>query len=204
MADERRKVWAAILYQESVPSDWKEQLERTHVAIAVSPLHDKDVWTDADEDENPLHVAGTTKKPHWHVVLYFESLKSSQQVVSLLSPLGISYAEPVESPTAYNRYLCHLDNPDKATYDVADVLKLNGAKCDMSKPKPTRDEQRIIRDEILHHIEENNVTEYGELVLYALHIGNDDWAWYIEHNTVYLNALLKSIRHGGISVAKPE
>lgn len=192
MSDERRKVWAAILYEESVPDNWVSILESTHVAIAVSPLHDKDVYTDDDE---PEHVAGTLKKAHWHVVFYFESLKSPQQVLNLLERLSVNHVEPVESPTAYNRYLCHLDSPDKARYDVADVIKLNGAQCDMSKPKPTRDEQRVIRDAILRFIEDSNISEYGELTLYALHEDKDDWLWYIEHNTMFLNSLLKSLRH---------
>lgn len=193
--DERRKVWAAILYQESVPSNWVSTLEQTHVPIAISPIHDHDVWTQEDEDSNPDHIAGAIKKPHWHIVLYFDSLKSPQQVIKVLQPFGISHIEPVESPKAYNRYLCHLDSPEKAQYKVSDVVKLNGAQCDMSKPNPTSDEQRIIRNEILDFIEDNSIVEYADLVMYARHTDNENWAWYIEHKTVFLNGLLKSLRY---------
>lgn len=193
MSDDRRKVWAAVLYEESAPSNWRDVLERTHVAIAVSPLHDKDVWSE-DEDG---HVAGEMKKPHWHIVFYFESLKSPNQVLGIAKELGLRYVEPVESPKAYNRYLCHLDNPNKARYSLDDVLRLNGAQCDMSKPKPTSDEQKAVRDEILSFIEQNGVSEYYELVMYAYHQGKEDWSWYIEHHTQYLNGLLKSKRHSG-------
>ena len=72
MADERRKVWAAIVYPESLPKDWKSRLEHTHVASAVSPLHKADVWTTEDEEKDPTHKAGTRKKEHHHIVLYFE------------------------------------------------------------------------------------------------------------------------------------
>ena len=43
------------------------------VECLISPLHDKDVWTEADELENPEHKAGTPKKAHWHVVLSFKN-----------------------------------------------------------------------------------------------------------------------------------
>lgn len=192
MADERRKVWAAIVYPESLPKDWKTRLEHTHVASAVSPLHKADVWTTEDEEKDPTHKAGTRKKEHHHIVLYFESLKSLQQVVSILEPLGVSYVEPVESPRAYNRYLCHLDQPEKAPYDPKQIIRLNGAKCDLSKPNPTADETQEIRDAILAYCQENNITEYAELTYYALNSGLSDWLWYIEHHTVFLNAIIKS------------
>lgn len=195
MSDERRKVWAAILYQESAPKNWKEILESTHVAIAVSPLHDRDIWTESDEEIDALHVAGTQKKAHWHLVMYFESLKSYQQALGVVSSLGIKYVEAVESPTAYNRYLCHLDSPEKAQYERKDIVLLNGAKCDQSKPKPTADELQVVRDAILEFVKENGITEYSELVFYALEENKEDWAFYIEHHTVYLDSLLKSIRY---------
>lgn len=194
MADERRKVWAVILYPESLPEDWIDRIEKTHVAAAVSPLHENDYWTSEDEEINPEHRAGTRKKEHHHVILYFESLKSANQVLSLLEPFGVTYVEPVESPRAYNRYLCHLDQPEKAQYDPKEVIRLNGAKCDMSKPNPTADEQQEIRDAILRHCQENNVTEYAELTYYALNSGLSDWLWYIEHKTVFLNAIIKSAK----------
>lgn len=198
MADERRKVWAAIVYPESLPEDWKTKLEQTHIPIAISPKHDSDTWTKEDEAENPSHKAGETKKEHHHIVLYFDSLKSPNQVLSKLEELGVTYVEPIEVPRAYNRYLCHLDNPDKAQYDTEEIICLNGARCDLSKPNPTQSEQRKIRREIVDFCRENEVTEYFELVDYADLNGLDDWAWYIEHHTTYLNGYLKSKRHGSI------
>lgn len=192
MSDERRKVWAVIVYPESLPTDWKTILENTHVAAAVSPLHDSDVWTTEDEEKDPRHKAGTPKKDHHHVVLYFESLKSPNQVLSMLESLGVTYVEPVESPRAYNRYLCHLDQPEKAQYDPKEIIRLNGAKCDMSKPNPTADEQRDIRKKIFETMREMNITEYYEIVDYADMHGLDDWAWYLEHHTVYVTGYLKS------------
>lgn len=196
MADERRKVWAAVVYPESLPENWLTKLEQTHIPIAISPLHDADKWTQQDEIENPSHKAGTFKKSHYHLALYFESLKSMQQVLSVLQPLGVTYVEPVEVPRSYNRYLCHLDQPEKAPYNPKDIVRLNGATCDISKPNPTTDEQREIRREILDTIRNNNITEYFEIVDYADMNGLDDWAWYLEHHTVYIVGYLKSKHFG--------
>lgn len=198
MADERRKVWAFLMWEESAPSGWVQAVEKLHVAAAVSPLHDRDKWDENDFELGKCGVEniGKPKKPHWHVVLYFESLKSPAQVRSMVEHLGVSYVEAVESPRAYNRYLCHLDQPNKAAYSADDVIRLNGAQCDMSKPNPTADEQAKIRDAILDLIDGAGIVEYWDLVMYAHRNGMDDWSWYIEHHTQYLNAVLKSKRHG--------
>ena len=196
MSDDRRKVWAAVLYPESLPSDWMSVLENTRVPIAVSPLHDRDVWTIEDQQSNPNHVAGERKKPHYHVVIYFDSLKSKNQVLTLIEPLGVRYVEPVEAPRAYNRYLCHLDQRGKAQYEPDEIIRLNGAQCDISEPNPTQDEQRKIQSDVIALIRDINMTEYAELVDYVYDNGLKDWAWYVTHNTVFLNNYIKSRRHG--------
>lgn len=195
MSDERRKVWATILYPESMPADWKERLERTRVPILVSPIHDKDVWTMEDQETNPNHVAGTLKKPHYHVVMQFESLKSPAQVQKVVEPLGVKYVEPVESPRAYARYLAHLDQPNKAQYNQDEILKLNGAVCDLSEPIPSKDEQETMRREICQVIRDNNITEYFDLVNYADDFGKPGWSWYVATHTVMFDRYVSSFRN---------
>jgi len=51
-------------------------------------LHDKDVYTHADEDENPLHKAGTLKPEHWHVMIKFNA-GDSRSLQSVASWFGI-------------------------------------------------------------------------------------------------------------------
>lgn len=187
MADDRRRTWAAIIYPESLPDDWKERLENTRVPVAVSPLHDQDI----------IKETGELKKPHYHIVFYFESLKTSKQVLALLALNGlesVKHVEPVESTRAYNRYLAHMDQPNKAQYNPDDITRLNGAVCDVSKQMPTADEQRIIRAEIIKTIRQYNMTDYCELVDYADDSGLEEWAWFISTHTIYLENYLKSRR----------
>jgi len=42
MSKEKARYFTFLLYPESIPMDWKRQLELIGVPIAISPLHDKD------------------------------------------------------------------------------------------------------------------------------------------------------------------
>lgn len=46
--------------------------------------HDRDVYTKADTQKNPKHIAGTTKPKHGHLSLYFRSAKTVTAVADLL------------------------------------------------------------------------------------------------------------------------
>ena len=39
----KKRNWAFVLYPESAPEDWKEQLRLSGLQGAISPLHDKDI-----------------------------------------------------------------------------------------------------------------------------------------------------------------
>ena len=56
----KKRNWAFVLYPESAPADWREQLQKTGLQCAISPLHDKDMNPD-----------NTPKKPHYHVILTY-------------------------------------------------------------------------------------------------------------------------------------
>ena len=42
MAKDKARYFTFLLYPESIPTDWKRQLELIGVPIAISPLHNKD------------------------------------------------------------------------------------------------------------------------------------------------------------------
>ena len=62
-----------MVYPESAPSDWIEQLQQRGVVGAISPLHDKD-----------LNATGEPKKAHWHVIVTYEG-PTAQSVVERLT-----------------------------------------------------------------------------------------------------------------------
>lgn len=112
----RGEIWALVAYPESLPEDWYDILTDLHIQVLVSPLHDKDVNAD-----------GEVKKPHFHIVLIFESLKSLTQVKELAEKLNCPAPMKQDSKRGIARYLCHLDNPEKAQYPIDEVMELGGA-----------------------------------------------------------------------------
>lgn len=108
--DTGARIWACIIYQENFSlEEIIQKIEELHVECYLSPLH-----TDAN-------------KPHYHAVFQFSGQKTSENFRELVEGFGVG-AEKVNSKGAYLRYLCHLDNEDKPTYDVKEVRSLNGAK----------------------------------------------------------------------------
>lgn len=107
--NERSSKWVGILYEESLPKDWQAQLDG--LQYALSPWHDKDV--DAD---------GKIKKKHRHIFLNFPSLKSFSQVKAIFDALNQPHPQVCKNQVGAIRYFCHLDNPEKAQYDLKDCV----------------------------------------------------------------------------------
>lgn len=157
MADysERSKFFTALLYLDSAPSNWLDILKEQHVNCLVSPLHDKDV----NED-------GTLKKPHYHLMPMFDSLKSVRQARDYFS--FVNAVPPpndniiVHSKRQMARYLCHLDDPDKYQYDKSDVIIVGDIDY-LEVINCIQDEDKIFR-EILEVINDNDIIFFNDLV----------------------------------------
>lgn len=57
----------------------------------------------------------------------FDSVKTDKQAKELFDKIGEVGLQRVNSTRGYARYLCHLDNPEKAQYDQSDAIQLGGA-----------------------------------------------------------------------------
>ena len=154
MATTRNTHFATIVYPESAPSDWIEKLEEQHIQALISPLHDKDI----NKEGNP-------KKPHYHVILIFESLKSPKQVTEIIEIFGGVGTIPLHSLGAYSRYLCHIDDPEKAQYSKEDVKEISGANykecCRQNGEKEKEDEANLI--ELTQIILDKRITYFHEV-----------------------------------------
>ena len=111
----KKRNWAFVLYPESAPEDWREQLQKTGLQVAISPLHDKDL------DPN-----GEPKKPHYHVIIIYSGPTTFSVVSALTASLNQPIPIPLESVRGNYRYFTHKDNPDKYQYDEKDITVLNG------------------------------------------------------------------------------
>lgn len=181
----RQRAFAFLLYPESAPADWLDRLRDLHVPIAVSPLHDRDVFT-ADKDG---HKAGEIKKPHYHVMMCFSGKKSLEQVYQMLAGLLIKHVEPIDDARGYCRYLTHMDDADKAQYNPADIITISGFDY-AGLMAPTKAQTDQIRSEVLSWIRETDCVNYCDLV-YFCHDVEPDWLDYVEHHTMFLAEVIK-------------
>lgn len=151
----RTRTFAILAYPDSTPADWRERLTQEHVQALISPLHDRDINPD-----------GSQKKPHWHILVMFDSVKTQEQADALwdrvLGPNRVKKGETVNSTRGYARYLCHLDNPEKAQYEREDVTALGGA--DYEELIQLGSDDRSTLKLTFAFIRERNIQFYDELV----------------------------------------
>ena len=157
----RTKNFATVVYPESCPENWLEVLGELLIPCFVSPLHDKDF--------NPN---GEPKKPHFHVLFRFDGVKTLEQVKEILPKIGGVGCEPVNSIRGYARYLCHLDNPEKAQYDTAKVRCFCGADY-IDTVNLITDKYKVIT-EILDYCDQNKIYSYRNLVQYC-RVNRPEW-----------------------------
>lgn len=175
----RARVWAFIAYPESAPADWVSQLRDLHVEILISPLHDKDINPD-----------GEAKKEHYHVIVKFDAPKTRQQaqaVSDLVCGVAVEY---VSSTRGYARYLCHLDNPEKAAYSVSEVVSLGGVDY-LELIAAAGDDDALLR-EMMRYCRENSVFSFAALADYAADTRPDWFRILSTKKTLYISQYLKS------------
>lgn len=183
----RTRNYATVVYPDSAPDEWQEILSQQFVPAFISPLHDKDT--------NPT---GEVKKPHYHVIIMFDSTKTkaqAQEIFTLINGVG---CEKVNSLRGYARYLCHMDNPEKYQYPQEDVRCLCGADYSSTIGLPT-DKYKAI-GEMIDYCEDNNIVSYSDLLMYCR---NEHFDWFrvlCDNGTVvvreYLKSRLWTLEHG--------
>lgn len=177
----RTRNYATVVYPESAPEGWQDILSQQFVPAFISPLHDKDI--------NPT---GEPKKPHYHVVIMFEGVKTREQAMEIFAKIGGVGCEVVQSIRGYSRYLCHLDNPEKAQYKQEDVRSLCGADYPGVIGLVT-DKYKAI-GEMIDYCKDNNIYSYSDLLEYC-RMDRFDWFRVLcDNGTVVMKEYLKSRR----------
>lgn len=188
--DTRTRNWTIILYPDSAPNNWRDILDELHIEWVESPLHDKDI--------NPT---GELKKAHFHILLMFGGVKSYEQVIECITDLNCSIPQRVHNAKSLVRYMAHLDNPDKAQYNIRDVIPHGGVDvADLLKPSSS-ERYTLIKD-MREWCENNNITEFEDLFNYSAVNHFDDWFPLLCDNCCYvMTQFLKSKRHNPRRVA---
>ena len=152
--DEKKRLWTIVLYPESAPENWRDELKMRGLVFAVSPLHDKDLNDDLEQ---------TPKKPHYHLILAYDGPTTYSNVLRLCKDLNCPIPKPLDSPRGMYNYFTHKDNPEKAQYDPAKIEHHNGFALAnfvaLSKEETTRG-----RNNVLDLIRKEKIEEFCDLL----------------------------------------
>ena len=179
----KKRNWTFVLYPESAPTDWKEQLKISGLMAAISPLHDKDV--------NPT---GEAKKAHYHILLVYSGPTTYNAVAKFTASLNATIPQALESVRGMYRYFSHKDNPEKYQYDEHEISTVNGFNI-ADLVELTKSEVNELKMNILRLIREVDITEYSSLIDFL--IDNEMSAEYdvAINNTFFFHTYITSRRH---------
>ena len=161
--DNRARTWAAVIYPDSAPKNWKELLDDQHIAWACSPLHEFDT-----------NATGEVKKAHWHIVLSFDGKESYEQICDILAPLNAPIPQRCHDLRGMVRYFAHLDNPEKHQYNVAEIEPHGGLDIAIAL-QPSASERYALIGEMVDFVKAERITEFKDLMDYALANRREDW-----------------------------
>lgn len=163
--------WSFIVYPESAPEMWWEELKAQGFELARSPLHDKDKW-DHDSPEmvnvetgeiipkGARYKFGDRKKGHWHCIAKSDKRMSYMEANNLIRRITHGpYIQKCRSLRNAYEYFLHLNHPNKYQgYDKDEILEANNFHLE-----PNKYEQGLMQCEILNTIHEHNMTEVWQL-----------------------------------------
>lgn len=185
---ERTRNWTFVIYPESAPENWRSIIDEEHIEWIESPLHDKDVNESGE-------TKGELKKSHWHIAVFFQGVKTFEQVKELTDKLNAPIPQKVASSKGVVRYMAHLDNPEKYQYERSQIIGHGGADVAMYLRPTSSSRYELIR-EMRTWVEENACTEFFVLFDYAASERFDDWFPLLCDNSAYImGEYIKSRRH---------
>ena len=177
-AGKRTRNWLFIVYPESAPEGWQETISQFCPKWVLSPLHDKDINAD-----------GTPKKPHYHVLLIFDTVKTMEQVQELTSALNAPIPIQCQSTAAQIRYFAHLDNPEKYQYPREEIKGFGG--FDVQGTIDTAADKMQVLCEIIAWTKKTGCCRFNQLVDYAME-NNQTWFHLLANGyTRFLSEYLK-------------
>lgn len=178
----KHRYFAFLVYPESAPEDWLEQLKRTHGEYAISPVHQP------DDD---------CKKQHYHVIFRYPgpaTLAAATDAIPSNVPAN-GHVEPVTAPRNYQRYLIHLDDPDKQQWEQGQdaITVIGGFPLDLSRDFSAA-ELKAFRRKIFEVIRDFGIVEYSDLIDWLMDTGEVDLLDYASNHTILFNTYLTSRR----------
>lgn len=156
-------------------TDFITSCEVSSYNVAISPCHNKDIWThnspeEIDEKTNEIifkegerYTRCSPKIPHFHYIIQFESKETFETMYNLHKEIAHNNIAPIPITKIINEYqnLCHENTKRKHIYDRLDNTHINNFSITLTK----KDKQKILRD-IIKNIKENNINTLKDLKNY--------------------------------------
>ena len=160
----KARFFTGLIYEDSAPSDYEQQLKDSLRQYLLSPWHTPDPVEDLETG------ALKTLKRHRHV-MYCHGNSVSPKAVRELMPEWMvlppsNDAFMVGSYRNLSRYFVHLDQPEKEQFagkPETNLTVLNNFPLDLSK-ELTKSERRQLKIQLWNFCRQNTITEYCELM----------------------------------------
>ncbi|TGE55825.1 replication protein [Weissella confusa] len=162
MAKDKARYFTFLLYPESIPTDWKRQLELIGVPIAISPLHNKD----KSNIEGQIY-----KKAHYHVVYVAKNPVTSdsvrKKIQRVLGDKSVAKVQiVVQSMENIYLYLTH-ESKDaiekhKHKYPKSDIMLLNNFDIDRYVTLDVEDKDDML-NAVCDLIDDHDIANMREL-----------------------------------------
>ena len=123
-------------------------------------IHDKDVYTEKEEEQNPDHVAGEFKAPHIHLLLRFETPQKSNCIAEWFK-IPENFVSKIHSKWENAvLYQIHFNSPDKYQYSMKEVV----SNFDIEKLISVFECKKTV-DAILMDIINGKIMEYEKSII---------------------------------------
>lgn len=162
MTTDKARYFTFLLYPESIPDDWKMQLEMIGIPMAISPLHDRD----------KSNVEGQEyKKAHYHVIYVAANPVTTHSVRKRIQrALGNESVAKVQvikqSVENMYLYLTHESKDaiakNKYKYNKKDIKLLNNFDIDRYVVLDVEDKDEMLND-VCDMIDEHGLANIREL-----------------------------------------
>lgn len=159
----RSRLWCVLLYPDD--DTHMKALDTIRSSYSyVGILHNKDIWTEEDEINNPEHKFGDLKKSHYHIIIKFAQPRWNTAISAELG-IATNYFEPCRSFKNAGVYLVHFGIEDKYQYDISE-LEGSLAPDVVKALDPRSENERIIL--LLSLIDDMGWITYRKLLEVAL------------------------------------
>lgn len=191
MTTDKARYFTFLLYPESIPENWKMQLELIGVPMAISPLHDKD----------KSNIKGQEyKKAHYHVIYVAANPVTAHSVrMKIQRTLGKESVAKVQvikqSMENMYLYLTHESKDaiakNKYKYNKKDIKLLNNFDIDRYVVLDVEDKDEMLND-VCDMIDDHSLANIRELRRFVKEHGSD----YNLPSMKIINSVLRS--HTGL------